>query len=916
MNRFLVFLIALLTTSEAWAISRWSPSNLTAGSCSRFTWESGDAGDAQPALPVPPGELAFSAIVTTGSPNVSFYLLPSPGSDTPATALGSTLAANVTGMGLVPGYYSVNAGTVLDPDIDTAGSGGTIYVCSKGYSSTAPTRSSQLGITGDTGSEFTLGYLQTLRQFEGFPAGRFTTQLWVDPFDGNDATGTGSYATPWRSFQRIKERCLNRPNSRCTVKGEGRVFSNRTLTVTLSNTAGQNDGFIIGEGFNATAPVSTGTIYAYQGDKLVIDITTAATNDWTTAPEPVVGTVVTGSVSGTVATVTAFTDTVVGLPQLGPFAPAAMSVATPSVFTLNNHGRSNNDGPYRWINQTTFPTMSGIAVTQGITGIAGTDLYICSVTANTFELSSSSTCTAARVGVSATGAGQNQLIPEAAYGNTGVATSISASGSITPKCAERHNFCNLFESEKPEWPWAFHLGGFNIGEIRSLVDAGGGSGEIWSSDTAVPIGGLFIVHDAGAIPNKGWVGVQNGVVQNAAVDGPLAIEGGKIVTLNVIAKDIKNGFGDRSQFGETAARQRGHAHQTAFSATGPPASAGNVSSVGYFLNIDGSSNQMGSDIGSGGLFNANLGGIMRVMSRGTVSSDGITGDTNCSGGVCTSASIVIPEGEMIVVGPIELKTGPTTTDGRGIGSFAARHLGVYKTLFNRSGAHGVDVTIAPWLFANPNSDGFARFLDGNEITVRTAGFGTLFLPCPQTAGSTVTITLKNMVVEPLNGTWRTSISNCGVGGTVTADSVTPYRVTIEGIIDHNDSGTLDRYFFDPNGRDLGACNSSGTFLDDICDTLVAAGLPTTNWRWFEDNSVESGGGSDGDQYNDGVSSDALFRCGTTQPCWRTAAPGSYFVNFHSRVLREEQSGDTCLPADVIGTRVCGFTLIASNKGAR
>lgn len=775
--------------------------------------------------------------------------------------------------------------------------------------------SAKLGIVGTTGNETTLGYLQTLRQFEGFPANRFTTQLWVDPFEGSDATGTGSYALPWRSFQRIKERCLNRPNSRCTVKGEGRVFSNRTLTVTLANVAGQNDGFIIGEAFTATAPVSAGFIVGYQGDKLVVSITTAATNDWTTAPEPVVATVITGTTSGTVATVTAFTDTIVGLPQLGPFAPAAMSVANPSVFTLNNHGRSNNDGPYRWINQTTPPTQSGIAVTHGISGTAGTDLYICSVTANTFQLSSSSTCTAARVGISATGAGQNQLIPEAAFGNNGTATSIPASYPITPKCAERHQLCNLFESEKPEWPWTIDGGGFYIGEVRSLVDAR--QDEVWVTDTNPGTGGLFMVQESGAVPSKGWVGVQNGSIQNFGGDGPIAIEGGKIVTLNVVAKDIKNGFGDRSQFGESAARQVGHAHQTAFSATGSAAVSGDVASVGYFLNIDGSSNQMGSDIGSGGLFNANLGGVMRVISRGLLASDGITGDTNCGGTICNSGSIVQPAGELVVVGPLELRTGPVALINRGIASFAGNFLGIYKVLFNRSGIHPTDNNLNSWFEPNPNADGLSRTIEGNEVTVRTAGFGTLMSPCPQTAGSTETVRIKNMVVEPLNGTWRTSISACGVGGATVDDSVTPFIMQLEGTIDHDDSGTLDRYFYSPNGRDLGACGSAGTFLDDVCDALVAAGKPTTNWRWFEDNSVESGGvGVDGDQYNDGVSSDAFFRCGTTQDCWRKPSPGSYFVNLRANSLRETAVGDACLPADVIGLQVCGLTLTANNKGAR
>jgi hypothetical protein len=133
MKRITLFLLSVLISSSALGAVRWSPSTLNAGQCSTFSFGSADSGDAQPPINVPAGELSFTSIATSGTAmSVSFYMVTAD-SSAPASATGSRLLFTGTTTSAIPTPVSVNGGYVLDPDIDTAGSGGSVTVCSAGY---------------------------------------------------------------------------------------------------------------------------------------------------------------------------------------------------------------------------------------------------------------------------------------------------------------------------------------------------------------------------------------------------------------------------------------------------------------------------------------------------------------------------------------------------------------------------------------------------------------------------------------------------------------------------------------------------------------------------------------------------------------------------------------------------------------
>jgi hypothetical protein len=131
-------LAGALASAPAMAAGSWNVAQIGSGDCAGFSWGSGDGGDAQPALKLMPGTVWISAEVT-GTVSVSLYVTPAPGSNTPAST--GELAATITGNTRAPISASVNGGYVLDPDIDTAGTSGTIYVCLAG-----------LGKSGGSGS--------------------------------------------------------------------------------------------------------------------------------------------------------------------------------------------------------------------------------------------------------------------------------------------------------------------------------------------------------------------------------------------------------------------------------------------------------------------------------------------------------------------------------------------------------------------------------------------------------------------------------------------------------------------------------------------------------------------------------------------------------------------------------------------
>jgi hypothetical protein len=737
--------------------------------------------------------------------------------------------------------------------------------------SSCPTLNAYGISSNGVGNDWTLAHLQTLEEFQEAISSYPTHQMWVDPYLGDDAN-PGSYDAPLRSIRMIKQECLSRPNMRCTVKGKNRAFSPRTLKVTFETPG----AFVQGEAVETTSPTADGFVVAAEGDNLVLSISTDPTNVWgttPTAPEPRVNTVIRGIQSGAVARVTAFEDTIVGLHSV-LFDASDIAVSSPTVITVNNHGYSNNDGPLVWVNQTTMPTTTGTVVSE-----RSTQLYVCSVTAHTFELSNSPACIAGRVNVTERGDGYSQLLAYHLDRPTGP-SEIGATIPVEMKCdgSQRHRICSLFESEIPEWPWIIDGGGFYPNEVRSVVRP-----ELWPGYESgatynPPYGYLFGVGNSNPDLSQGWLGIQNGTIQNLALDALATTHGGKLVALNVKAKGIRNGTSDRSQVGSPHPNYQ--AHNSCIQATGTSIVPGNTGSVAYWINAGGSWNYQGSGAGSGGCINSNREAVLRIITRGTISSDVFPGDTDCAGTYCQSHLIVNPAADLTVIGPMELAMGPLADRNRFHASGIGTATQYYKVLFNRLGSYVADDLSAPPFFTFvPLAAPRVVRLDMNEVTFRSAGSGSIFTFCEAQDGAHRIVTGNNLSIEPTGATYMALLADCagtncgGDCGTV-AEAIENSHVSMRGTIERGDDGAEVEYFVQPNIRSLGSCGTPGTFLGDVCDALTAAGRPTTQWRWFEN----------------------------------PASNGTYLVSLKSGAFPEYVTNDSCLPADLLGSQVCALEL--------
>ncbi len=723
------------------------------------------------------------------------------------------------------------------------------------------------------GDDHTLGRLHTLTELEGIEPGWFTQQMWVDPYLGDDSN-VGTYAAPFRSIRKIKQECLRQPHHRCTVKGRNRAFSPRTLHVQLDSPT----PFVPGEDVTTEQPTASGYVVAAEGDHLVLSITTPGNNVWgaaPTMPEPRVGTVIEGYASGARATVLDFEDTIVGLHSV-LFAPIDITVGEPSVIHVDGHGYDDGDGPLVWVNQTQMPSTTGFSVSE-----SWTPLYVCDVTLHTFSLTLTPDCSGVRLGVTDPGHGTSQLISYFTRRSIGSELSVGVEIAMGCPASERDRVCTLFESEFTDAPWIIDGGGYYLSEVRSVVSpflwtglqAGGGYNP--------PVGYLLGVGHSTPDLSQGWLAIQNGIVQNLALDALATTNGGKLVALNVKARGIRNGASDRSQTG--APRPPHQAHNSCIQATGRATDPTKTGAVAYWLNGGGSWNVQGSDKGSGGCLNPNNEAVLRIVTRGEIGSDVFADDVHCQGVPCESSLIVNPMADMTVVGPMTFYVGSGSEEGRfhgsGIGA-ATRH---YKVDFERR---------APYPFADWSTPSFfnlgplgapqTELLEMNEVTFRARERALLLSVCEVQDGATRILEGRNLTVESSGlETLQLMVSDCSgteiCGGDCggVEEAVSNTHLSFGGELEAQ--GTpLDRYFLTPAYLDEGACGESDTFLDEVCGILANRGRPADQWEWFEDA-------------NDGP-------------------PEQYVVSLRSETFDEFVADDSCLPRDVLGAKLCALAL--------
>jgi hypothetical protein len=146
----------------------------------------------------------------------------------------------------------------------------------------------------------------------------------------------------------------------------------------------------------------------------------------------------------------------------------------------------------------------------------------------------------------------------------------------------------------------------------------------------------------------------------------------------------------------------------------------------------------------------------------------------------------------------------------------------------------------------------------------------------------------------------------------TADSTNSVTGTrqfvMQGIYDDED-GATDAGFnaseFSWGGNDSATISVAATEL---------AGFGAVGWSLFTSNSANSGAGTDGTSW---TSDTATFRCDTSTPreCAEAAVTAPAYV-IDLKTIYGSDPDDSCIPADVIGRRICALSLQPTHYGAR
>lgn len=502
----------------------------------------------------------------------------------------------------------------------------------------------------------------------------------------------------------------------------------------------------------------------------------------------------------------------------------------------------------------------------------GTDYYICDVVAGvSFTVDTDQPCAGASV---VFGASASVTTDITGFSNTNVIATIS------PNCgaAKRDGICTMLESEFSESPAMIDVNGFNPLGL-SYVAA---SGDYWPGD--FPSGGFLIAGGTG----NGWLAVQNVTVQNIALDAFSTVSGagstGKLVTLNSPAKNVRNGTSDRSTV--LAATS----HNSCFSSTGGDGAT--QGGVLIALNANESNNDSDSPIASGAPINPNEESRMILIGTGTIGNQAVAANS--------SPDIQMPSGQLTVLGhtlrtttganfaPIQQMNGGAASVVWGV--HFARVLMHLRTSFANNYALQYTATIG------------AMFATLDEVTLRVTDPATQdFIDLASfSAGGTGVFTLRNVLVDNIN-IWI--IAEAGAAAVETNFTETTMNWTRSSFDDEEGGAdaTENEWTINP---------TSYTTLA-LFQAAVDALTGDQSWNVMEDAaSFNSGGdGVDGNQ----LGTDVAFRCLTGQTCFQANGP-AYAVPLTT--IYGPDPDDSCLPAGVLGSRLCSLNLIPTHIGAR
>lgn len=429
---------------------------------------------------------------------------------------------------------------------------------------------------------------------------------------------------------------------------------------------------------------------------------------------------------------------------------------------------------------------------------------------------------------------------------------------ILPTCNDPDRICVLIESQDPAHPAVidgnrYHATGYDNRNAPGVFGPN-------------PDGGLAFVSG----PGNGWVGWQNLQIQNIAIDAfsNQSSAVGKLVALNSPARDIRNGSENRSS--DVGANNCYTSH-----------GGGAV----IALNGGGSESRVDDPLARGrGACLAPTGtSKFTLIGTGTYRSERV--------GVSASSTLASTGGDIALIGHELL--GATT--GNSVIQFGSSdgdtRVQLARTLLRAAPADG--------------GSGFGILGGGYATTVRIFettmhGNQTQFgeaLWIGNIGQSGLDFSAKGLLIDdyPI---WLETLNRDS-----SFQNTNPFA--LEGYFDDEDAAGGDEieFFFGGPGGIL--------LPTSVAEAQAAAQtFGALNWALFQNRSRNSNGAAPGSAW---LSDTQLLRCQPSEACW-----GAY-REWYPIALGTIHGSDpdlSCIPADVLGERICAFRLRGTHIGAR
>jgi hypothetical protein len=428
---------------------------------------------------------------------------------------------------------------------------------------------------------------------------------------------------------------------------------------------------------------------------------------------------------------------------------------------------------------------------------------------------------------------------------------------IYPVCNDPDRICVLFESQDPAHPAVIDGNGYHVTGYDNRSVPG-----VFGPD---PDNGLAFVAGAGL----GWVGWQNIRIQNVATDAfsNQSEAAGKLIALNSPARDIRNGSENRS---------------SAIATNNCYTSHGNGAIIG--LNGGGSESRVddANFSGSGACLAPTGTSKFTMIGTGSFRSERV-GDYNSATLASTGNDITLIGHELI---------GATT--GNSVILFGAfqgpTRLQIARSVLRSSPAGG-----------------------GSALGVIGASFPTTIRIFESTMYGDQTqfgeaILIGNLTPAGLDFVAHGLLIDDYPIWLETLNRSSSFRyanpLELEGYFDDEDSagGDSAEFLYGPGVAPMPTTVASAQ--------TIATSFGARNWRLFQEHSHNSNGGSPGTAW---LGDSAELRCQPSEACW-----GAY-RDWYTIALGTIYGSDldlSCIPADVLGDRICALRLRGRHIGAR